>query len=474
MLAASSFRAQALLPLLVLVFSLSPAAAGADPGDLLTSFGIDGVAFEGLGQGHIVRDVILHPSLGLLVATYERVGSPHGLLESKLRLVQMDPETGAVLTTVTYPPLFEDFREMHLKNDGLGGVIVGATVVVDADDTDVLIFRLTPGLAIDPSFGFRQVGFNLVPTDAFEQLEDLVVLFDGRIVAVAAVSTPTGFQSGLIFLHPDGTLDTSISVSGLPAGLAFVPFQEEGRFFPVAMEVDSVGRLWVAASRFGLTSETLAVARFFSSATPDTSFAGDGSTLLEYRECALCPAKDAKVVDLTVLGDRAYLAVETADTTDSYVVHAVARLSDTGGVDPFFGVWRTVDFLSLVPGGPPTANTERPSLESDSTRDGIVLVATNTTFLARSYVGVARLALDGEFDPGFAGGAPVLRTLGEGTQCFEAHFVVQGVSDIAGTSSSLRIATTEDFSNDVAVMAIEGFDVSIFADGFESGDLSAW
>ena len=60
-------------------------AVSADPGDLLTSFGTGGIAFEGAQASEPVMDAILHPELELLVATCHRTDAG----DHQVRLIQM-------------------------------------------------------------------------------------------------------------------------------------------------------------------------------------------------------------------------------------------------------------------------------------------------------------------------------------------------------------------------------------------------
>jgi len=215
-----------------------------------------------------------------------------GAGQTQVRLIRMDPETGAGLGSETLSPLVDERRPLFLHDDGAGGVILGATKVVDATNSDALIFRVDSTLTLDASFGIRQIAFDLDPA-GLDVLQGLEVLSDGRIIALMEVPTTLGPEAGLIFLNADGTLDDTIVNGSFPDGLQIVPFLIEGEIYPVAMDVDSQDRIWIAAARFGPSVEKVAVARVLANGVADTSYAGNGSSLLDFRECVLCPSQNA-------------------------------------------------------------------------------------------------------------------------------------------------------------------------------------
>lgn len=447
-----------------------PAAAIADPGDVLTSFGNGGVALEGSTGVKPVLDAMHHPDHGLLLAV--RHVSDQG--DIQIRLLQMDVASGIVLSSQVLPPAIEDGLEVHMRDDGLGGLIVGATVVGASTARDVLIFRLDSGLALDAGFGWRQVGFDLPPY-LIDDLEDLEILSDGRIVALTSQSTGEGNRVGLIFLNSDGSLDQTVP----GAGYVLVAEGLGGDLGAEAMAVDSLDRLWIGTRYSGPNLGKIAVLRILPNGTLDINFAIVGATTLEVRDCPTCPADTtAYFQDLKVLLDRPYVlaTVRNADLNDD---PTVARVTDHGDIDPLFGGWTRILFAA------PPASTDagdplpvyRFDLEVDAARRGIVVAAGGEdpgSGPAQDYLGIARLNVQGEFDTAFGDGGKAVRSFGMGSRFTDPFLVVLGVDPIAGSMSSLRTAIWDGGANDVAVMALEGFPVDLFTDGFESGGLTAW
>ncbi|MEM1183140.1 MAG: hypothetical protein AAGM22_32660 [Acidobacteriota bacterium] len=451
---------------------LLPSSVTAAPGDLLTSFGVQGIAYDTFGQGNTIKDAILHPILGIVLGAYVDQGA--GL--AQIRLARMDPDTGAVLGSETLSVSVDAQSELHIKDDGAGGLIVGATAIVDATNTDPLIFRVNSDLTINPSFGLRRISIDLAPA-GFDVLEDIEQLSDGRIVALVSVPTTFDPEAGLVFLNANGSPDTSIANGNFPDGVQIVPFQVTGEIYPVALAVDSRDRLWVAAARFGPSIEKIAVARLLPNAAADTSYAGLGSALVDYRECVPCPSDGADPFDIEILGDRGFIAVEATDSVTFSRVIAVARLTEFGGVDGQFGGWRRVPFPSPASrsvGGTPV-EAVRPDVEVDPRRRGVVVAAEVIELGGSSFIGVGRLrAADGELDSQFAGGGTVLHELAPGVGPGLVNLMVDGSLAAADFESTAWVATSDSSNLDAAVMAIEGWPGPFFADGFESGDLSGW
>ncbi|MEM8996800.1 MAG: hypothetical protein AAGF23_18590 [Acidobacteriota bacterium] len=453
----------------IFAVGLSAAPAAADPGDLLTGFGTDGLLFEDAALGEVVERTILHPDHDLLIATRRRTDDG----DQRIGLIQVDSAAGVVLSNRTLAPDFDGGSPIHLRPDGLGGVIVGTTVSGDPNQggKDLLIFRLGGGLELDSGFGLRQLGFDLSPNPN-ERMEDLEVLSDGRIVALTSVATDEGTRIGLVFLKPDGSPDTSLP----NGGLELIPNPVDEGLIPEMMAVDSRDRLWIGAFPLGPSPQRMAVTRVLPDASLDSSFGTSGIGLFDFRPCASCPADStASLADIETLGEVAYVLASVEIGLDQRNAAATA-LGEAGGPDPALGGWTRIPFLS-PPGGPSPGRTlpiSRLDLEVDPERRGLVVATTGEDQEAnpsRDYVGLTRVRPGGGLDTAFGNGGTVTHSFGEDASFTQPYLTVKGRDDLTDMTSSARITVLAD---DIAVMAVEGFFNEIFADGFESGDTSAW
>lgn len=459
--------ASVLLVFFATFFGALPAAA--DPGDLLATFGTGGILTE--HSGFQVEDAILHPTLGLIVAMYLPATGNSG----RVRILRLNPHTGATIQTLSFLTVTEMW-ELRVVDDGQGGLVVGGSIEVSAQNWDLWIFRLDSDLVVDPGFGYRQVPFDLV-TDGEDFLEDLAVLPDGRIVALAQVETTFGFQTGLAYLNPDGSLDATIQNGAFPDGLQLVPFALAGDVIPEALVVDSQGRIVVGGVWYEAGGDwELAFARMLGDGTADATFAGNGTTNFAFQDCLQCaPVHGVIVEDMAVLGDDVYVVVTVPALSATHV--SVALLTDLGGVDGSFGGWRTQPLVAPAgspdPGGPMVL--ARPSLAVDEERRGLVVgtLARDPAPGGLDYVGILRWNTSGELDAYFGNDGGDLYA-GTSLSLFESHVVVRGVDPVSGLLSNVLVATSDTSVGTVTVVGAEGFPVDLFADGFESGGLVAW
>jgi uncharacterized delta-60 repeat protein len=164
---------------------------------------------------------------------------------------------------------------MALQPDG--AILVGGTT-----GRDMVLVRLTPGGALDPSFS--DDGLVISPHDTRRVVEEaispgaaiaIVQQDSGRIVAIG--------EYELVALRPDGTLDTHFG-SNRRAEIDNTKTTNLGVSAADAA-VDAKGRILLAGGAEGLT----AVMRFFSNGRHDPRFAGDGLAHLNLSRARLRP-----------------------------------------------------------------------------------------------------------------------------------------------------------------------------------------
>jgi uncharacterized delta-60 repeat protein len=204
---------------------LAPAAAGAAPGDLDTTFSGDGRVTTDTGDGFMyVNDVAVQPDGKVVVA-------------------------GAFTPTGQFP-----------------------------DGSDFMLIRYTAGGAPDPSFG----GDGIVTTDFtgfYDGAVDVAVTPAGKIVAVgwASTASTTSFTDhALVRYNADGSLDDSFAGDGRQT-LDFNGNSEGAS--AVALLPD--GRILIGGSA-QFASGDFALARFAADGSLDSTFSGDGKQTTDF------------------------------------------------------------------------------------------------------------------------------------------------------------------------------------------------
>jgi len=189
---------------------------------------------------------------------------------------------------------------------------------------------------LDPSFGTGGTVVTEFPS-SYSGARAVAVQADGGIVAAGFAHTNDSILSDFALTRYDarGVLDATFGTGGT------VRTDFGGRYDEVlAVAVQPDGRIVVAGNSFDANGSDMAVARYHSHGTLDTSFDGDGMALVDFgseanaRDIALQP--DGKVV----LAGR---ALHPAGGSD----FALARLTSDGGIDSSFGAEGRVltDFL---------------------------------------------------------------------------------------------------------------------------------
>lgn len=189
--------------------------------------------------------------------------------------------------------------------------------------------RLFTAGSLDASF--NQVGTALVGFgQQFDTANAVARQADGRlIVAGTTSSNTTGLSSfALARLNPDGTLDTSFG----NAGLVQTSFGAGSSANTAGVAVLSTGQILVGGYVTQNGQNNLALARYNTNGTLDTSFGGANTGLLVRDAGGTSEAASAFLVDST---DRIYLAgTNGAGTSATFLV---ARLNPDGTFDTSFG-----------------------------------------------------------------------------------------------------------------------------------------
>lgn len=354
------------------------AQLGADSGVLDTAFGL-GTGWSRLDLSPLdgINDLALRPDGRVVAVGYaEDDGLVARLLATEGTL---DPSFGGGDGLETPPFGGDDFlRGVALQPDGRI-VVAGYSFPGDGSSEAPFARLLENAGTFDTTFadGFGAFSEDFGSTDM--QVEDVALQADGRIVYTGGIQT--GGSRNIIvgrFLTPSGDSDPSF---GGGTGRTIIDL---GAFdYASQLVIQPDGRIVVA----GATSVTpsglrddFAVARLLADGTPDPSFAGDGSTTIDFGSselgAGLVVQPDGKIV---VVGGT-YPGPAGKDDM------AVVRLLQNGSPDPAFG---TAGRVRIDLGG------AEDGLAIALRPDGRILVAGTTKDPANAPTDIAIVRLEG-------------------------------------------------------------------------------
>ncbi|MCB1035685.1 MAG: hypothetical protein KDD47_17825 [Acidobacteria bacterium] len=451
----------------------------------------------------------------LLVAT-AAAAIPPGTLDTRFgfngaTVVHFD-EGGTLRDSAEAAALFPDGRVAVAGSvdTGVGGFDFGVTV-------------LFPDGSLDSSFGGDgrvTVGFDLGGTLG-DFVTAVAVQADGKIVVAGSVAVdPTpNLDFGVVRLNADGSLDTSFDGDGR----AVIPFDVFGSLqdLPQAIALQADGKILVAGFAdtdvFPANDEDFAVARLNSDGSLDLSFDGDGKALISFG-----PGRDNAYGLLVQSDGKIVVSGEVSNETFDF---GVARLNSDGSLDTSFsgdgkaaasfgmgngqdqgkavaqdGSGRLVvvgsvsngtdwDFgiVRFLPNGTLDSTFDGDGLalvafdlgeDSDIASEvaiteggGIVVAGRAFRTPSNTDYAIARLTENGGLDTAFgtAGKTVIAFDLGQDNRDEANALVIRPDSRllVAGT-----VERSQSGDTDFGIVQLVGD--RIFADGFESGDLSAW
>jgi uncharacterized delta-60 repeat protein len=230
--------------------------------------------------------------------------------------------------------------------DSQGRLVLGGSVAVGSN-TDFVVARLLSSGAMDAAFnngGDKVIPFG-VGSDA---CYGLAIDSSDRVVVAGETANGTQLNDVAVGrLASTGALDSTFGVGGKQITSLMSDSFVDGN----AVAMDSSGRMVVAARvRFDDTSTSatpsvFGVLRYTSNGSLDTSFGVGGMVTIDFGQTADC----ATAVTFDSSG-----RILVAGTANGASAFAVARLLDSGMLDPTFGTGgkTTVGSLSsVIPGG---------------------------------------------------------------------------------------------------------------------------
>jgi uncharacterized delta-60 repeat protein len=257
-------------------------------GSLDTTFATSGFQIINTGTSNFVTDIAVRQD-GRIIA----VGGG-GTIDTPLPVVRLNANGS----------LDDSFAGDGIAELDVGGFAIGTAVALQTDNKIVVTFRdtgisggfefavarVTSAGALDATFNAAGVVpgvANFDPTGNMDQVNDVAVQTDGRIVLVGEINNsgfPSNTNFGVVRFNANGTVNTGFGTGGL----AQIDF-DGGADTAYAVVIQPDGKILVAGSaeRAGQSRTDMAVVRLNTNGTPDTTFDGDGELRVPFSGAAV-------------------------------------------------------------------------------------------------------------------------------------------------------------------------------------------
>ncbi|MBV9211216.1 MAG: VCBS repeat-containing protein, partial [Acidobacteria bacterium] len=408
------------------------------------TFGTSGsVKTDLTGLSDFIRDMALQPD-GKIVAVGgayggNRVGvaryNPNGSLDASFG-------TGGIVTTAIPGQFsFGSAEAVALQADGKIVVAGYSGSSVTSTGYNYLLIRYNTNGSLDSSFGTN----GIVTTDFnnnADYAQDVFIQPDGKIIAVGRsyfINNEQYFDFSLARYNTDGSLDTSFGTGG--KATANFNYGDEG--FCGALLPN--GKILVGGlSRNVGTLDDVAVVRFNSDGSLDTSFGTSGRTTVEFFS-----SYDI-ATDLAVQADGKIVVVGSTWSNESFYRMTVARFNADGSLDTSFGTGGK-QMIVFLTGYNAQANAVAIQPDGKIVIAGYASVPNPFSTSGGTYddVAVARLNTDGSLDASFNGDGKFHTRLQPGDTQDRAYalllladgkILVGGVAGTAGGTGDFAIA----------------------------------
>ena len=329
---------------------------------------------------------------------------------------------GKVVTNFGYSSA--DGNGVALQTDGK--ILVSGYVDTGGSNFDFVVARFNTDGSLDTSFSGDGVAtVDIAAGHDFNP--DITVQADGRIVLAGYSDTGPNDDFSVVRLNSDGTFDSTFSGDGI---LTTAIGGGSDRGFSVAIQSD--GRVVVTGSSFNGSNNDVAVVRYNTDGSLDTSFNGSGIVTT-----AIGAGTDQSR-SVTIQSDGKILVAGNSDN-GSNADFALLRYNTDGSLDTSFN---GTGFVT-IPIGSGGDIAEDVIVQSD----GRILVAGNWNTGAGTDLGIVRFNSDGSLDTSFGGSGIVtmdLRAGSEGANSIEllsdGSIVVAGNREDSSGISSFMVA----------------------------------
>ncbi len=402
---------QVLLVLLAL-WAAPTAAALAAPGDLDNSFDDDGRALVNFGNDDKGRSVAVQPDGKIVVGGFSNAPGANDFAVARLGPGgALDGSFGTGGRQLIGSPAAVDTGwALELQPDGKV-VVAGSTNT--GGDNNFRLARLGPNGLPDGSFGVG--GLTGVDFAGNDVGRGVALQPDGKIFVIGHTTAGANpYNFAIVRFGADGMFDSTFLN---PAGAPLVDFG--GTDFTGSVALQPNGKPLVAGYNApGGAANNLQIARLNLDGSLDNSFAGDGTTAVDFggieSGAAVAPQPDGKIIvaGSTIAGGNSNFAV--------------TRLEASGSLDnSFAGDGKTV--VDFGAGDVGLATVLQP--------DGKILVAGYTVSAGNYAFAVARLQPNGLVDTTFGdGGKRVIDFSGEDI-AYDLALQADGKVVVAGHSN---------------------------------------
>jgi uncharacterized delta-60 repeat protein len=351
-------------------------------GSLDTGFGSNGIVTTDFGTG----DDVYNSAFALALQTDGKIVV--GGSDSKFAVLRYNTngslDTGFDGDGIALPPVGSSIDEPQAAAvDSAGRLVVGAYT---GNYGDFALVRYTPNGTLDSTFG----GDGIVTTSfagetgiSNDYLEALAIQADGKILAAGSTwnyPTGTGFDFALARYETDGDLDPTFGTNGI----VVTNFGGGSHDYGASVAIQGDGKI-VVAGKTGDYPYSIAVARYNTNGTLDSTFDGDGRVTT-----AVAPSSSGTAV--AIQSDGKIVVVGNLNTTA-----VIVRYNGNGSLDSTFdgdGIVTT-----------PTISGSGLALQED---DGILVVGSDG-----GDVKLLRYAGNGTLDLTFDGDGIVTTDLGD-------------------------------------------------------------
>ena len=302
-------------------------------------------------------------------------------------------------------------------------VVVGSTV--NGSTVDIAVVRYNTNGTLDTSFDGDGKAITPIGSSSVDIAFSVAIQTDGRLVAAGSSRTGSQGDIAVVRYNTNGTLDTSFDGDG-KVTTSIGPSEDIAR----SVEIQTDGRIVVAGNSFDGPDPDFALVRYNTDGSLDTSFDGDGKVI-------------------TPVGSDKSVAYSVAIQTDGRIVaagctgciseagddFAVVRYNTDGTLDTSFDGDGTV--ITQVGSGSDQAY----SIAAQT--DGRLVVAGYSYSGSTEDFAVVRYNTNGALDNSFDGDGKAITPFGSGSVAYSVAIQADGQILAAGDS---RVAGSTDFA----------------------------
>lgn len=375
---------------ILLVFSND---SKAQAGSLDTTFSDDGILINQIGDYTISEaiDIALNADGKLVMVGHVWNGSTNDVAVTRYNSDgTLDTSFGDEgIKVFVLSSIMSIMTNIQIQTDGKI-LIAGFMDLGAGDGLDMTIIRLNEDGSLDFTFTGDGIQTYDINGDA-DYVMALKIQPDGKIIA-AGFTGVLESDLALIRILPNGNLDSSFNGTGIVTYDFGSPFD---RGYAVDLMPD--GRIAIAGSMSNGQSEDLAILRYNSNGTFDTTFSDDGILTL-----SLCSGND-NCFGVKVQSDGKMVLIGTAYLTSSTNQIAAARLNIDGSLDNTF----SDDGIQLIGFG----NNSDWGIDLVIQPNGKILIAGMTSPQGYTDFSLVRLLSNGSLDASFGTGGFVTTPL---------------------------------------------------------------